>query len=391
MRPLLLVRTFLPLLAALAGCGDAVRSAPNGPLPPAVEFILAAGDSTFWVSSDATGIRARGVPLNLAQIDGRFFELYVVDDDLSFTGADLVGQSVYRRDLRSDDSTIVFTDSLVPHLAREYARAHPDDHRIGPDEEPDAEPALHAIATLDIVAAHGPFVSYALHTDVERNDAPLWHVSRRGVIDLRNGHIASVSDIVGTREGAADIARRRDRALASVLDSVRGSRDARGVRASGLLAHYQLDPASFSLMTSNGGPAIAYALPGSGEGDAGHLLSLAPIGFAQPAWWHDVVATLPQGSADGSRQVWRHAAYSVVVRYDASGSAHLSVRDSTSREWPVGPISAPATRIFWLDAPRLDGETRHALTRAFDDAAGYGSDTKVATARRRSPYSLASR
>ncbi|MEO8620289.1 MAG: hypothetical protein ABI625_04420 [bacterium] len=385
MRQLLL----LPLLAALTACGDAARSASLSPAAPVAEFVLAAGDSTFWVTSDAKGIRVRGAPINLAQVGGRFFELYVVDNDLSFTNADLVGQSVYRRDLRTGDSTIVFTDSIVPHLAREYARAHPDDHRLDPNEEPDEEPLLRASATLDIDAAHGPFVSYSLHTDVERERAPLWHVSRRGVIDLRSGRAATVSDVVGPAIG--DVERRRDSALKSVLDSVRSSRDERGVRASALLAHYRLDPNSFSITASAGGPAIAYALPGSGEGDAGHVLPLDPISFAQPAWWQDVESSLPMSSSDGSREVWRHGAYSVVVRYDASGDARLSMRDSTSREWAIGPVSAPATHIFWLDGPRLDGPTRHALSRAFDEAASYGSETKVANAHRGSAVFLASR
>ena len=376
MRQLLFARALLPLLPALAGCGDAAHSASHSPAPPAAEFVLAAGDSTFWVTSDAKGLRVRGAPLDLAKVGGRFFELYVVDNGLSFLSADLVGQSVYRRDLRTGDSIVVFTDSLVPQLAREYARAHPDDHRIGPDEEPDAEPALRATATLDIGAAHGPFVSYSLHTDVERARAPLWHVSRRGVIDLRTGRAATIADVVGA--DVADVERRRDLALQSV-------------RASALLAQYRLDPSSFSITTSEGGPAIVYALPGSGEGDAGHVLSLDPVGFARPAWWRDVASSLPMTSSDGSRVVWHHRVYSVVVRYDSAGDARLSIRDSTSREWPVGPVSAPATRIFWLDGPRLDGETRHALSRAFDEAAGYGSDTKVASGRHRSMLFLAAR
>ena len=385
MRSLLL----LPLAAALAGCGDTAHSAPPAPAPPAAEFVLAAGDSTYWVTSDAAGIRVRGAPIDLAQVGGRFFELYVVDNDLSFTNADLVGQSVYRRDLRTGDSTIVFTDSMVPELAREYAHAHPGDHQLGRNEEPDEQPALRATATLDVDAAHGPFVSYSLHTDVERRGAALWHVSRRGVIDLRSGRAASLSDVVGA--GLDQVEQRRDVALKGALDSVRTSRDARGRRASVGLPRYRLDASSFSITTSNGGPAIAWALPGAGEGDAGHVLPLDPIGFAQPAWWRDVASSLPMSSADGSREVWRHGPYSVVVRYDSVGDAHLSLRDSTSREWPVAPISAPATHIFWLDAPRLDGETRHALARAFDEAAGYGADTKVAALHRRSPLFLASR
>lgn len=359
MRPLLL---FPALFAILCACRGGARDA--SPAPPAAEFVLAAGDSAFWITSTAGKISLRGAPIELAQVGGRFFELYVVDNDLSFTRADLVGQAVYRRDVQTGDSVVVYSDSIVPELARQYARAHPDDHRLGNDEEPDDPATISATATLDLGAPRGPFVSYALHTDVERRGDPLWHTSRRGVIDLRTGRSATVADVAGSE--AADVERRRDRALDSARDSLR-----RG--------HYHLDPGSFSLATFAGGPAIAYALPSAGTDDATHVLSLAPIGFARPAWWTDVASSLPMQSADGSREVWRHAAYSVVVRYDDSGDAHLSLRDSTSREWPVGPVSSPATHIFWLDAPRFDARTRRALARAFDEAAAYGADSKVAS------------
>ena len=158
-----------------------------------------------------------------------------------------------------------------------------------------------------------------------------------------------------------------------------------------MLAHHRFDPTSFSITTTAGGPAIAYALPGSGEGDAGHVLALDPIAFAQPPWWRDVASSLPMSSSGGARDVWRHGNYSVVVRYDSTGDARLSIRDSTSREWAIGPVSAPATRIFWLDRPRLDEATRRALLRAFDDAAAYGSDTKVASGRGRATRFLAAR
>ena len=359
MRPLSLAPAVLAILCA---CRGTPRDA--SPMPPAAEFVLAAGDSTFWVTSHAGKIGVRGAPIDLAQVDGRFFELYVADNDLSFARADLVGQTVYRRDLQTGDSLVVYSDSIVPELARQYARAHPDDRRLGADEEPYDVPSVAATATLDLGAARGPFVSYALHTDVERHGVAPWHTSRRGVIDLRTGRSATVADLAGAE--TADIERRRDRAVANARDSVRQG-------------HYRMDPGSFSLATFGGGPAIAYALPGAGTDDAMHVLSLDPIGFARPAWWNDVAPSLPMQSADGSRQVWRHAAYSVVVRYDDAGEARLSLRDSTSREWPVGPVSSPATHIFWLDAPRFDPRTRRALTRAFDEAAAYGADTKVAS------------
>ena len=372
-----LARAALALLTLAAACRNAAPARDDSQSqPPAADFVLAAGDSAFWVTSDAEGVRTRGAPLELARYGGRFFELYVVDDDLSFQDADLTGQSLYRRDLRTGDSVIVFTDSIVPALAREYARLHPDDHRIAPDEYPGDDPLWLATATLDLGAAHGSFVSYSLHTDVERGRAPLWHMSRRGVLDLRTGQAATLAAIVGADVG--EVERLRGVAMASALDSVRASRDERGKRASAQLSHYRLDAASFGITTVDGEPALEYALPGSGEGDAGHALRLAPIRFGEPIWWHDVAASLPTSSADGSRDVWLRGRYAVVVRYDTNGGASLAIRDSTSREWPLGRVSAPAKRIYWLDRPTVDGDTRHALSRAFDEAAVYGAETRVA-------------
>lgn len=350
-----LSRAVLLALPVFLGCRNAAHPTDGTPAPPIAEFVLAAGDSAFWVTSDSTGIRARGAPLELAKYGGRFFELYVVDDDHSFQGADLVGQSVYRRDLRTGDSVIVFTDSLVPQIARDYAARHPDDHPLDADEEPDEEPEIRATATLDLGAAHGPFVSFSLHTDVERDRQPLWHSSRRGVLDLRSGRVATLADVAGLQ--AAE---------------VEGS-----VRTAGS-PHHPFDARSFAITTVDGTPAIAYALPGAGEGDDGHLVSLTPIRIAEPIWWRDVAASLPTTFADGSREVWRHNGYAVVVRYDSLGDATLALRDSTSREWKVGRVSGPATRIYWLDRPALDGDTRHALARAFSEAAGYGADSRVA-------------
>ncbi len=366
------------LLLGAAGCGDAARSASTQLAPPAAEFVLAGGDSAFWVTSGGGGVRVKGAPLALARVGGRFFELYVVDVDESFQGADLVGQAVYRRDLRTGDSLLVFRDTLVPHLAREYARLHPADHRIGADEAPDDEPLWRATATLDLGAEHGSFVSYTLHTDVERENEPLWHTSRRGVLDLTRGRPASLADVIGAGADLAAVERRRDDALRTAVDSVRTRRDERGAKASAMLSHYHLDPASFSITTVEGSPAIAFALPGSGQGDAGHVLPLAPIRIGEPIWWRDAASSLPVASADGGRDVWRHGSYEVVIRYESTGDARLSLRDSTSREWPLGRVSVPVSRIYWLDHPGLDADTRRALSRAFEEASAYGEGSAIA-------------
>jgi len=360
------ISSFL-LLLPLAACG--ARAVPDAPPPPTAEFVVAAGDSSFWVSSANGVVRVRGAALDLARVEGRLYEVYVTDDDRSYGDAAFVGQRVYRRDLVTDDSLLVYQDTIVPRIARLYQRLHPDDTPLAPDEDESEDPRWVATSTLDLEELTGPFVSYSLHADVERDDAPLWHTSRRGVIDLHRGGSATLATVAGDASARVELARRD--VMRSTLDSVRSSQDERGERAAAVLSHYRLDPSSFSLTTLDGVPAVSFALPGEGDGDAGHLLALAPIPIGEPAWWSTAAPTLPITSADGLREVWRHGRYDVVVHYDPRGGGQLALRDSTSREFTLGHIPAPATRIIWLDRPAIDAPAHRALDRAFDEAILY--------------------
>jgi len=382
-------RSAPPLLAllALSACRSDAPESPASP-PPAAEFVLAAGDSSFWVRSAGGTIHMRGAPLELAIADGRIYELYVADDDRSYQDAVLVGQKVYRRDLATGDSLLLYQDTVVSHLARLYGRLHPDDEPLRGNDEPPDDPLWTATSTLDLDEVAGPFVSYSLHIDVERDDMDPWHTSRRGVLDIRTGRPATLAAVTGKAKAAVE--RARARVLRSTLDSVRASRDERGERAAALLSYYRLDPASFSVTTVDGAPAVAYALPGAGGGDAGHLLALEPIPIGEPAWWTEAAATLPVSSVDGGRDVWRHGSYEVVVRYDSmNGEGELALRDSTSREWSLGRVPAPATRILWLDRPPVDSLWRRALDRAFDESSLYDETVRTAAfhprAARRAP------
>ena len=154
--------------------------------PPAGEFLVLAGDSTFWVHTGAEGIRARGSPLHLARYRGRFYEVYITDDDRSYTDALIVGQQMYRRDLLSDDSALVFEDTTISHIARWYGRAHPSDHPLDEDDEPEAEPHVSAQSELNTVAQHGQYLSYEYKADLSVTGSEEWHTARRGVVDLRD-------------------------------------------------------------------------------------------------------------------------------------------------------------------------------------------------------------
>jgi hypothetical protein len=377
--PLTPLRAALALLVGAIACRSPQAEVTT---PPAADFVLAAGDSSYWVTSDGRTVTVRGAPLELARVDGRFYEVYVADDDRSYEDAVLVGQRIFRRDLVTGDSLLVFEDTVVPRLAALYARLHPEDVPLRPTDEANEDPLWQATTTIDLVELHGPFLSYTLHADVERDDAAPWHTSRRGVIDLTTGRPASLARVAGG--DVARIARRRTLAVASIVDSVRagGSRIDRA-RTASLLRAYHLDPAGFTLTTLDGQPAVAYALSGRGEGDEGHLLELPPIPIGEPGWWTEALPSLPVSSADGTRDVWRHGRYEVVARQDSSARvARLLLRDSTSREFPVGTVPVPASRIYWLDRPSVDSATRRALTRAFDESALYDDAVRAASFRR---------
>ena len=364
------------VLIGAAACHDAV---PDAAHPPDADFVLSAGDSSYWVTSAGGSLRFRGAPLELARVDGRFYELYVADDDRSYEDAVLIGQRIYKRDLISGDSLLLYEDTIVPRLAARYARLHPDDVRLQPSDEASDDPLWRVTTTIDLADVHGPFLSFSLHADVERDDADPWHTSRRGVIDLSTGRPAALERIVGG--DVARVTRRRSIAAAAMIDSVRAGGDRIDrARTASLLRAYHLDPGSFSLTVVDGQPAVAYALSGRGEGDEGHLLELPPIEIGEPAWWLAAAPSLPITSSDGSRQVWRHGRYAVVARQDSSANAaRLLLRDSTSREWPVGTVPVPSTRIYWLDRPPVDSVTRRALGRAFDESALYDDEVRAAS------------
>src|SRR5215472_10546332 len=170
------------LLGATA-CKHAAAPSSMQP-PPTAEFLLSSDDSTFWVRTTTGEARVRGAPLVLANYEGRFFEVYSADDDYSFPDASLVGERLYRRDLISGDSTLVFTDTVVPRVAKEYALAHPGERPLGPDDEGDANPSTTVTAEVDILEIYGPYVSYEYHVDMEMPNRPAWHSTRHGVIDL---------------------------------------------------------------------------------------------------------------------------------------------------------------------------------------------------------------
>lgn len=372
-----------PALLLVAGCGrhDRPLSADQWP-PPAAEFLLATQDSTFWIVTKGSKIRARGAPLTLAQYDGRFFEVYLADDDRSYQDALFVGLRVYRRDLQKGDSALVFEDSIIPRIAREYGSAHPGAHRLAPDEEGDDDPPTQAMADLQVVGVHGPYLSYEYHVDVSKGGTPAWHATRRGVLDLRTGQPTRVGDLFPSAVAAALIDSGK-RELSSAVDSLRGDSRESARRAVVALSRAKFDERSFVLTVPDSTLAVEFDVPQRGSDVPDEVLPLEPVRPAPPAWWKQLASTFPENEADLDR--WHQGtdgSYDVIARYDsAAESAHLSIV-AHGHEWPVRSVAAPILHLFWLDHPPLDSAQRKALARAFNDASLYDESTRTVRDRR---------
>ncbi len=267
------------------------------PTPPIAEFLVSAGDQTYWVRSDNAGLRIRGSPLILARTNGRYYEVYVVEIDRSFPKALFSGERVFRRELASGDSAMIYDDTTIVHMAAEYRQRHPQAPVLGPDDDPEHDIDVSAVGETDILNVLGPYVALEHRLSIERADDHGQDDTTRAVIDLRNGKPVAL-----------------DRML----------RD----------------------------------------------------------------STVQEAAGEGglSARRWRHDGYDVISRYDSTHKANaLALRDRRGREWKLGMVASSYVQIFWLDKPRVDARTRHALARAFNDATTYGeriqqvSDKKLVT------------
>ncbi len=375
---------------------------------PSTEFLLAAGDSTFWVTTGPQGVRVRGSPLLLAHYGGRFYELYVADEDHSFYDAVFTTQRIYRRDLLTGDSEPVFRDSTVAMAARSYARAHPHDAPLAPDADAAEDPTTSVTGEVDIIDVDGPYVSYEYHgasstkrfhgtsPDTGEVSATERETVRRGVVDLRLAKAATLRGLFGPVVAETAIARGR-RAFEAAVDSIRAAKaagDERAGRAAASLGGFVFDPLSFSVLDVDRDPGVQFFARGTGSGE-GLTLPVPPIRLVEGGtspWWVAERATLPFGGADSASDHWTpRSDVEIIAKYDTAGGPEQGQgvvlvlrragvasggRDGAHREWRVGRFPAPTRRIYWLDAPPVDSVTRRALVRAFDESALYGDDAR---------------
>ena len=367
------------LMLALVGAVACERVAPPPPAPPA-EFLVAAGDSVFWIRSEADGIRVRGAPMLLAMIGGRLSELYVTDEDLSFYDAIYVGQRLFKRDLVNGDSVQLFADTLMRALARGYAAANPEELPLGEEEAGSEDPRIVASAEVVVLDIMGPWASYEYRTDVDVIGRPSSFGVRHGVLDLRTGLPSSLEALLG-REPARRLTAEGQRQWRELRDSTLAAAAGTAEEAS-LRNEYErlaFDARSFGLEAQERQPFVQFTLVQRGALTASEAMRLGPIAIEEPAWWPSVADAYPEAAADGERR-WARGEYTVVAR-PAPGSAPrvaFALRDAGGQEWPLGFVPAPVQRLIWLEDSLVVPGTREALVRAFDEAALYSDETRVA-------------
>lgn len=403
------------VVVAVAACER--RPEIHPPAPPRADFLLAAGDSTFWVTTGPKGVRVRGSPLVLARYDGKFYEVYVADEDHSFYDAVFTSQRIYRRDLLTGDSMAVFLDSGIVAASQRYAVAHPDEQPLQSDEDASDDPSSSVTGEVDIVDVHGPYLSYEYRgTESAKGTASMdstgggRQILRRGVIDLRSGVRITPRALFGQVGGDSAVARGH-RAFAATLGAIRAARASGNERAR-LAAEaaraFVFDPNSFALTDAGRDPGAQFFAPARGARVSGLTLPLAPVPVPEAAdldWWTAERVSLPIGGPDSASDVWTRPGLEIVARYDTVGGpqegqgvvvAIRQVRDARAvaskpavgggagrreiagREWRVGRFPSPTRRLYWLDRPQLDSAGRRALVRAFNESALYGDDARSA-------------
>lgn len=362
---------------AVVACAALGACAAEAPGAPPAEFLVAAGDSTFWVASDTGPARVRGAPLRLVRVGARFLEVYVTDADRSHRDAVFVGTFLWARDLVAGDSILLAVDTSVLALEREYARRTPWDPPVQTGEDVAEQPSVDATTDLVPLESVGPYLSVRFRRDVEAADSTRHrHEVRHGVVDLRRGRRVSLAELLGER--AATVVAEGERAWRQARDSVHAERSEAGRAAEAALDDFPFDPASWALVARRDTVAVQFTAPGRGGRSGGYLLHLTPVPVGAPSWWPpDARGEVPADSGTVLR--WPNAGYDVLAVPDSSGDrATLIVRRPGTAGAVVARVPRPVHRIIRLDAPAVDAPTRAALRRAFDEATLLGEGVRTA-------------
>ena len=240
------------------------------------------------------------------------------------------------------------------------------------------------ILVLDVL---GPWASYEYRTDVDVIGRPSSHGLRRGVLDLRTGVPTTLDALVGraaARQAVAEGQRQWRELRDSTLAASAGSKDEKDLRNE--YERLSFDARSFGLEVEAHNPFVRFSLAQSASPVPLASLQLGPIAIEEPAWWLAVHGDYPATGENGERN-WPRGNFAIIAR-PAEGPAPrvaFALRDAGGQEWPLGFVPAPVQRVMWLDDSVMAPGTREALLRAFDEAALYGEETRVARRPRSAP------
>ncbi len=178
------------ILLPLLGC-----SLPQ-PGPPSAEFLVADGGSTYWVTSGTAGIHARVSPLILTRAGGRYYEVFVSETTRSYKDAVFSAEPIYRRDLVSGDTTLLWEDSKISAWEKVYLSRNPSAQLLDPDDDSDdAAVALSATGEADIVGVVGPYVLYSHRSTIESPEMEQGDTAR-GILDVGLAKSVGVASLV---------------------------------------------------------------------------------------------------------------------------------------------------------------------------------------------------
>ncbi len=363
----------LVFAASFAATGCQSGASP-GRVPPAAEFLFAAGDSTYWVRSGAEGIRVRSAPILLTQVDGKFYEVFIAEDGAEYEDASFASSRLWSRELTSTDSLMLFDDSTVMREAAIWKKRHPRALPINIDDEDiPADPSTIVHEEIEIVDVHGPWLTFRQVLDIDIDGGTQHrHVGRRAVVDVRTGALATLRTLFGDTV-ARNVTVAGRASLAQLVDSIRSVGDERAEMARETLDSFRFDSTSFGVSDIDRAPAVAFLIPGASADGEALAIYLPPIAVAAPSWWESVRATLPEWTADSSRVRWIRPGYEVAATPSADGESLALVLTSGARlstgEWPIATVAAPAYQLIALDSPTVTAEFREALARAFDASA----------------------
>ncbi len=369
-------------LSACAGGADAAKH------PPAAEFLMAAGDSTFWVRSGDEGVQVRSAPILLTRVGGTYYEVFITEDGVDYADAGFASARIFARDITRQDSLVLFDEGTVMREATAWKKRHPDEEAIDPDNEelPD-DPGTLVSEEIEILDVHGPWVTFnhLLDIDIAAEDGdsiPHRHEGKRYVVDVRTGAKASLATLFGATEARRLIDAART-SFTQLTDSIRATGDDRADMARETLESFRFDSSSFGITNIARKPAVAFLVPGNGVDGEALALNLPPIAAAAPEWWTDVLPTLPTWSPDSSEVRWPRRGYDVVARGRDDGEAlalALVPSRATDTEWPVATVPAPTYALVPLDEPVISAAVRTALARAFDVSSTLSGARQVAAA-----------